>query len=437
MQRKSIQAAILSLIAPGLGQIYNRQYLKGVIFLAIDALGIWYFAGHLYRAIWGIVTLGEKKQSMVKVGKVYKAVHGDHSIQLLVQGLIILIILFIFIWLYVLMVRDAYKTGLVRESGGKVARFSESVRAVFEKNFPITMLTIPFVGILFLTVLPILFGVLIAFTNYSGPSHLPPKELVDWVGFKTFVDLLTLKTWSHTFWNVLLWTIEWAILSTVTCYFGGLLVALLIQQKGIRFKKFWRTILLLPFAIPFLCSALIMNNLFNGEFGPINQYLGIFGIPKIGWLSDPSWAKFTVVLVNAWAGIPVTMLLMLGVLTTIPKDLYEAADVDGATAYQKFWKITLPRILFVTAPVLITQFAGNINNFNAIYLMTGGGPKTGEYQFAGHTDLLVTWLFGLTYADSKFNVASAIGIIVFLMIATISILSFRQTKSFKEEDLVQ
>jgi arabinogalactan oligomer/maltooligosaccharide transport system permease protein len=193
----------------------------------------------------------------------------------------------------------------------------------------------------------------------------------------------------------------------------------------------------MPFAIPQLCSALIMNNLFNGEFGPINQYLGYFGIGKIGWLTDPDWAKFTVVLVNAWFGIPVTMMLMFGVLTTIPRDLYEAAEVDGATPFQKFRTITLPRVLFVTAPVLIAQFAGNINNFNAIYLLTGGDPKSGDYQFAGHTDLLVTWLYKLTLDNAKYNFASAIGIIVFLIIASISIFSYLQTKSFKEEDLVQ
>lgn len=236
---------------------------------------------------------------------------------------------------------------------------------------------------------------------------------------------------------MLTWTIIWAILSTVTTYFGGLLVALLINQKGIRFKGFWRTILILPYAIPQLISLLVMRNMFNGEFGPINQYLGYFGLSGLPWLTDPFWAKVTVIIVNMWVGIPVSMLLIMGVLTTIPRDMYEAAEVDGASGYQKFRIITLPMILFTTAPTLIAQFAGNINNFNMIFLLTGGDPVKGDYQYAGATDLLVTWLYKLTLNQNRYNMASAVGIIIFLIIASFSIYNYRRTKSFKEEDMIQ
>ncbi|MFC5469579.1 ABC transporter permease subunit [Cohnella suwonensis] len=437
MRGMRLKASALSLIAPGLGQIYNGQFIKGLIFLVIDALGLWYFINNLYDAVWGVVTLGDKVQQRVKVGKLTKVIQGDHSILLLVTGMITLIVFALFVAFYVKAIQDAGKVALEREQGKSAPPILETLRSLIDRNFHVTMLSLPTLGVLFLTVMPIIFGVLIAFTNYSGPSHIPPGNLVDWVGFKTFSDLMTFKTWSYTFWHVLLWTVEWAVMATATTYFGGMLVAMLIQQPGIRFKKLWRTIFILPFAIPQLCSALIMNNLFNGEFGPINQYLAFFGIDKIGWLSDPRWAKFTVVFINSWFGIPVTMMLMLGVLTTIPRDLYEAADVDGASAIQKFWNITMPRVLFVTAPVLITQFAGNINNFNSIFLLTGGGPANGSYQYAGHTDLLVTWLYGLTFNNNKYNFAAAIGIIIFVIIASISIFSYRQTKSFKEEDMVQ
>ncbi|GJM72830.1 hypothetical protein HMSSN036_50460 [Paenibacillus macerans] len=285
--------------------------------------------------------------------------------------------------------------------------------------------------------MPIIFMVMLAFTNYSAPKHIPPAMLVDWVGFGTFKELVVLKTWSHTFYGVLTWTIIWAVLSTITTYFGGLLVALLINQKGIRFKGLWRTILILPYAVPQLISLLVMKNMFNGQFGPINQYLGYFGLGGLPWLTDPFWAKVTVIVVNMWVGIPVSMLLILGVLTTIPKDLYEAAEVDGATGFQKFKIVTLPMILFTTAPTLIAQFAGNINNFNAIFLLTGGDPVKGDYQYAGATDLLVTWLYKLTLNQNKYNMASAIGIIIFVIIASFSIYNYRRTKSFKEEDMIQ
>jgi arabinogalactan oligomer/maltooligosaccharide transport system permease protein len=163
------------------------------------------------------------------------------------------------------------------------------------------------------------------------------------------------------------------------------------------------------------------------------RWIGFDGIP---WLTDPIWARVTLVLVNMWIGIPVTMILAIGVLTTIPRDLYEAADVDGANSFQKFRSITMPMVLFSTAPILIMQFAGNINNFNVVYLMTDGNPVNSNYQYAGHTDLLVTWLYKLALNQSQYSFASVIGIIIFLIIATLSIISYRRTRSYKEEDMI-
>jgi len=214
-------------------------------------------------------------------------------------------------------------------------------------------------------------------------------------------------------------------------------VALLIEQKGIKFKGMWRTLFILPYAIPQFISLLIMRNLLNFQFGPINQYLRMMGLGSVPWLNDPFWAKVTVILVNMWIGIPVSMILVLGVLTAIPRDLYEAAEVDGATGFQKFRNITMPFVLFQTAPILIMQFAGNINNFNVIFLLTNGLPANGDYAFAGSTDLLVTWLYKLTLENQRYNFASAIGIIIFIIIAAFSLYNYRRSRSFKEEDMIQ
>jgi arabinogalactan oligomer/maltooligosaccharide transport system permease protein len=180
-----------------------------------------------------------------------------------------------------------------------------------------------------------------------------------------------------------------------------------------------------------------MRNLFNGEFGPINQYLRSFGMENIPWLTDPLWAKATVVIVNMWLGIPVSMIFIMGILTMIPKDLYEAAEIDGASKIKQFSKITLPYVLFATAPIIIMQFAGNINNFNVIFLLTNGNPVNGDYMYAGDTDLLVTWLYKLTLDSQKYDVAGAVGIVIFIIIATLSLISYRNTSSFKEEDQIQ
>lgn len=437
MNRHRTTATILSVICMGLGQLYNRQLFKGLLLIILNAVALWYFIPNLGHALWGIITLGEKTQGMEKVNGLTQLVQGDHSIYLLIGGLITIFALIIYIIVYVMNVRDAYRTGKHRDEGQKPANFKQTWNYLTDKNFPIFLLFLPVSGVVFLTIMPIIFMILLAFTNYAGPDHIPPKSLVDWVGFQTFKDLLMLKTWSRTFVGVFTWTIIWAVLATVTTYFGGILVALLIESKGIRFKKLWRTLFIIPYAIPQLISLLVMRNLFNGQFGPINQYLSYFGLGKLPWLTDPFWAKVTVVLVNMWVGIPVSMVLILGVLTAIPKDLYEAADVDGATGLQKFKIITMPFILFSTAPILIMQFAGNINNFNVIFLLTNGDPVNGNYQYAGSTDLLVTWLYKLTLNNSKFNMSSAIGIIIFLIVASLSIWSYRRTRSFKEEDMVQ
>jgi len=433
MKRHRSKATILSIISMGLGQIYNRQFIKGIMFLLVEAWAVFYFSGNLGRALWGIVTLGDAPRMLVKG----KWIDGDHSIFILVQSLITLLFFALFIIVYVMNIRDAYKTACRREEGKTPNTFGQSVRYVLDYKFAQSFLTLPVIGVLFFTIMPIMFMIMLAFTNYSAPNHIPPAKLVDWVGFQTFRDLLTLKTWSHTFFGVLTWTIIWAVLSTVTTYLGGLLVALLINQQGIKFKGLWRTILVIPYAIPQLISLLVMRNMFNGQFGPINQYLGYFGLGGLPWLTDPFWAKVTVIVVNMWVGIPVSMILIMGILTTIPKDMYEAAEIDGASGYQKFKIITLPMVLFSTAPTLIMQFAGNINNFNAIYLLTNGNPVVGDYQYAGATDLLVTWLYKLTLDQNKYNMASAVGIIIFLIVASFSIYNYRRTKSFKEEDMIQ
>lgn len=437
MNRHRSIAAILSVLFMGLGQLYNRQFVKGLILMAVNAAALVYLVPNIGKAIWGVVTLGEKTQGLKKVGRINVPVPGDHSIFLLISGLITILIFAVFITIFIMNIRDAYRNGSLRDKGIAAPNFMETWAYVTDKNFPLLMLAIPALGVLFLTIMPIIFMIMLAFTNYASPNHIPPKELVDWVGFETFANLLTLKTWSHTFIGVFTWTIIWAVIATVTTYFGGMLVALLIESKGVRFKKLWRTIFILPYAIPQLISLLVMRNLFNGQFGPVNQYLGYFGLGKLPWLTDPFWAKVTVILVNMWVGIPVSMVLILGVLTAIPKDLYEAADVDGASGFQKFKIITIPFVLFSTAPILIMQFAGNINNFNVIFLLTNGDPVKGDYQFAGSTDLLVTWLYKLTLNNSQFNMASAIGIIIFLIVASFSIWNYRRSRSFKEEDMIQ
>ncbi|WP_123041364.1 carbohydrate ABC transporter permease [Cohnella candidum] len=430
MKRHAAAAGWLSALCMGLGQWYNRQYAKGLLFVLIHAAGIFLIASKLFPYLQGLVTLGTKGQHLEKVGKIYKNVPGDHSVFMMIHGVLAALVVLLYVVIYMMNIRDAVAIGRKREQGRDLKDLQSTM-------FPWMLLALPIIGVVFFTIMPIVFTSLIAFTNYASPNHIPPKNLVDWVGFATFHKLFTLNVWSNTFFGVLTWTIIWAIMATVTCYFGGILVALLINQQGIKFKGFWRMLFIIPYAIPQFVSLLIMKNMLNEKFGPINQYFRAFGLEGLPWLNDPFWAKVSVIVVNMWIGIPVTMVLVMGILTNISKDLYEAADVDGASSWMKFRNITMPYVLFATAPILITQFAGNINNFNVIFLLTGGNPATMNYNNAGETDLLVTWLYKLTLDFNQYNIAAAVSILIFLFIATMAILLYRRTRSFKEEDMIQ
>ncbi|MBD8069543.1 sugar ABC transporter permease [Bacillus sp. PS06] len=428
-------AALLSLLFMGLGQIYNKQIVKGLSFLALELYLLIFWTVPFQWAMWGLTTLGETTQTR----NGFEIVQGDHSIFLMIEGILFLISFILFLWFYYINVRDAYKVAKNKEEKGiKPNNAKEMFKNIWENGFPYILLTPSVLFTSFLTILPLLFGILIAFTNYSAPNHLPPKHLVDWVGFDTFIQLFQMKTWSTTFYGVFTWTVVWAVLATITTFFLGLIFAVLINQKGIKLKKFWRSIFILPWAIPQFVSILIFRNIFNGQFGPINKYLMDLGIIEsaIPWLSDPTLAKLTLVVVNMWFGFPFWMVLMSGVMTSIDKEVYEAAEVDGASSVQKFWKITLPLIMFSTAPLAIMSLANNFNNFNIIYLMTEGGPVNMDYTYAGSTDILISWIYKLTLDNSQFAVASVVSILIFIVIATFSIYNFRKTRAFKEEDMM-
>lgn len=430
--RYRTKAAVCSAVFIGLGQLYNRQYVKGLLFMLMAQLLFWNYYPIALKGITGLITLGETPTQIIG-GKV---VQGDHSIFMLINGLITLVIVLLFLGFYALNIVDARKNGGLRDEGARVPGIFDSVKKAKFRQLPYLLL-LPAVGFaLFVTVIPLVFNVLIAFTNYSAPGHIPDRSLVDWVGLRTFVDLFTQEAWRSTFFGISFWNIVWAVASTGTTFFGGLLLAMMVNHPGIRFKRFWRTVFILPWAVPQFISILVFRVLLNGSFGPINDLLAKLGIPAVPWLSDPTMAKVTVVLVNLWFSTPFLMALMSGVLTTLPRDLYEAAEVDGASGRHKFFGITLPLVLTATAPILIMQFAFNFNNFNLIYLLTDGQPNNPGYYYAGSTDILISWIFKMTLNQSQFNMASAVSILMFLFIAAFSLWNYRRMKSTREEDLV-
>jgi len=433
MVRYSAKAGVLSTVFMGLGQLYNRQVIKGILFIFVEILYIIFVLPYNIESIRGLITLGDSPQEIVD-GKI---IQGDHSIFLMVFGIISIIVLLLFFVFYLVNIRDAIVVGKQREQGRVPGKITDSIKTAAEKGFPYLLLTPAGMLILFVTVVPLIFGVLIAFTNYSSPNHLPPRNLVDWVGFDNFINLFKLSSFSRTFFGVALWTVVWAVVSSVSAFFTGMFFAVLINSKGVTIKKYWRTVFILPWAMPGFISILIMRNMFNGQFGPINKYLQAIGISAVPWLADQTWAKITCLIVNLWLAFPYYMAMVSGVLTSISKEMYEAAAIEGANAVKQFTKITFPIVMYSTAPLLVMGISHNFNNFNLIYMLTQGNPTNTSYSYAGHTDILLSWLYKLTLDQSQFHMASVVSIIIFVIVASISIVNFSYTKSFREEDMVQ
>ncbi len=423
----------LSYIIFGLGPILRGQILTGVAMLLCEGLFIWFMASFGWQYLSKLSTLGTIATK--KVGR--KTVYGDNSFLILLFGVLCIFAIIAIIAVWYMNIRENRKEELLLKNGKKLPSNKEVFLSLFDKNFDKTLLALPVTGVFVFTVLPIVFMILVAFTNYDK-NHQSPTNLFTWVGLENFKNIVSFSGAGigSTFIQVLLWTLVWAFLATFTNYFLGLAVAMLINKKGIKFKKLWRTILVLTIAVPQFVSLLYVMKMFAND-GLINGYLIKWGIIKtyIPFWTDPMLARITIIIVNIWIGIPYMMLIATGLLMNIPEDLYESARIDGANPWQMFRSITLPYMLFVTGPFLLTQFTGNLNNFNVIYLLTQGKPQSVNLaEKAGNTDLLITWLYKMTVNDTNYRMAAVIGIMVFVVTAVISLVVYNMLPSVRDEE---
>ncbi len=444
MKRK--KSLILSIFFWGSGQFFIcKQRLKGIIMFALQLLmislevfnGYWieYFAGYVNdfsirlhggfftKGFWGLITLGEKTG-----GK-----YGDHSTMLVINGMIAIFTLILFIGVYIYNLRDAYLTGKKIDETSEYVSSLEYFKKTKNKNFPYMVLVPIGIAFLFVVVMPIIFSILTAFLNYNR-DHLPPGKLLSWVGLYNFKKLFTVPIWSQTFFKVLIWTVIWTLIGTLSSYFLGMFQAIIVNHKSVKFKKIFRTILILPWAIPQMISLLVFRNMLNGQFGPLNTLLLRLGIisENIPFLSDPIIAKITVLVVNLWLSFPMFMVMMLGVFANLDKSLYEAAYIDGAGKFQAFKKITFPLVFKATIPNLIMSMAANFNSFGAIYFLTQGGPINEKMQFAGDTDILISWIYKLTLNQQMYDIAAVMSVLLFIIVGGVSYWNFKRTVSFKE-----
>lgn len=424
---------LASIVFMGLGHIlYLKQYIKGILFALIEVIFLLNLP-IIIEKITGLITLGSPQPDLpVK--------QREHSIFMLIDGVMILAILFIFVLIYIISVRSALATYKTYCVSGDLPLYKKFFSNIGGKAFPILGLTPAVVMILFFVIVPLIFSALVAFTNYSSPNHIPPNNTVDWVGFDNFVAMFGgNSTWTKALGRVAIWTVVWGALATFTCYAGGMIMAVVLKDFKLKISPIFRGIFILPYAVPSVVSMLVWQNLLNGTFGTVNRTLMHFGIidSAIPWLSNPTFAKFTVILINLWAGFPYFMLLITGTMTSISSDVFEAAWIDGANKFQVFKRITLPLVLYQTIPLIIMSFTHNINNFGAIFFLTGGNPVVSDTTTtsAGGTDIIVTWIYNLTITLMKYNYASVLAIMVFLVLAPFAIFNFRRTKSYKDGEL--
>ena len=429
----------LSFVIMGLSNLVRKQFVKGFIFLFGEFGFLFYMSVIGATALSHFDDLGEVQQGMVidPVTMLPVKQPGDNSMLLLLAAVVAVFVVAAFVILWYCNVKAAITVQKLKEKNKPIPTFIDDIKSYFDCKIHRSLLLFPCLGILIFNILPLIFMILIAFTNFDQ-KHQPPGNLFTWVGLSNFKTMLDAgSVIGKTFFPILSWTFVWAVFATFLNYIFGIILAMLINRKQTRIKRFWRTTFVLSIAIPQFVSLLVIKSML-ADNGPINvllQQIGLLG-PKefLPFLSNPLWAKITIIIINLWVGVPYTMLITTGILQNIPQELYESAKIDGASAFRTFIKITMPYMLFVTTPYLITQFVGNLNNFNVIFLLSGGGPTNLDYYQAGHTDLLVTWLYKLTVNSFDYSYASVIGILVFVISAVISLITYRSTKSYKDEE---
>lgn len=431
----------LSLLVPGIGNIRRGQIGKGILFLCITALYWLYFFQTGLQVLEKLPTLGTKTQEKVwdEAQGIYVYEAGDNSLLILLSGVIFVFLTVAFLLFWRAAVRSAYKTEELKRAGRRVPGFWEEVESYFDTKLYRSLLSLPVLGVLIFTVLPLVFMASMAFTNYDR-DHQVPGKLFTWIGLDNFRTVLDFNgAFGKTFWPILGWTLTWAVFATFLNYILGMLLAILINHRSVKAKGFWRFCFILSIATPQFVTLLTMRTLLqpNGAVNVLLREMGLLASDAaLPFFTDATWARVTIILVNIWVGVPYTLLTTTGILQNIPAELYEAAKVDGANARVTFLKITLPYMLFVTAPTLITAFINNINNFNVIYLLSGGAPATLEYYrgTAGKTDLLVTWLYKLTIDNKDYCYGAVIGILTFVISVVLSLIAYRRTAAYKNEE---
>ena len=419
----------LSCACMGLGQLFCRQYIKGALLMLLEAGFILFFVLAGAENIAGLFTLGTEE------GVPIMGIEGDNSVEMLAWGITTVFLVLLFALAYYANIRDVvYTVGQLRK-GNRVKTFAESSSSLINGKFYCLTLVVPLVFVCIFNVMPIVFTALVAFTDYGG--EIVPPKLVSWTGLESFRVIFTMSEYIGTMGKILAWNVLWTFGSTFLVYFGGLCLALLYNAKCLKGKRFWRIFPMFAYAIPSFITLTGFYFVFC-DSGPI---VGL--LKDWGWVSD----NFTIISYDskwslrllgffccAWVGVPSVMFLSTGILSNASTDMYEAARLDGANAFQQFWYLTLPFVLFATTPVIISTFITQFNNFSIFYFLRPEAVYAPGYFNANSSDLLINWMYNLTVENRLYSLGSALSLILFAFMAVFSLVAYVTSPAYRKED---
>lgn len=430
------------------------------------------YGGYITRGLWGLYTLGA-----LVIGDEYRGLtieafnadrpwaSADNSSLLLGRGLIAAVLILLYLVIWALCVIDAYASRRQFLETGTTQSLVSFAKELWERSYVWILIAPAALLIVFFTVIPFVYTFLCSFTNWTYKVYLI-QQLVSWNGLTEYATVFGEPAWLELFFQVFGWTVIWAVASSATVYVMGFAHALVVESPLVKGKKIWRTILIIPWALPAMISLLAFRNVFDKD-GLMNQMLlqtglmkplsdllygiGLQGKPDdiIFWFEPPynaNLAKAVAIGVNMWLGSPYFMMLIIGIIATIPADRYEAAMIDGANGYQRFRYITLPLVVNATIPAMVMTVTFNFNNFGAIYFLTGGGPiwllenlpdalRTWTNSMPQQTDILISWIYKISFNPNAqmYNKAAVYTVFIFLILGIFSVINMKLTKAFDDE----
>lgn len=417
---------MVSMLVPGLGQMLNKQYVKALLFflgsLFIYVIAIPYFLGYgnyQGEGFFGLISLAHGGARM------------DRSIIFMIEGIIAIMFAIIAMFIFIESFRDVRKTELLNIKGVRIKTWFETTQNIEREGFPYLVSIPAYVLIAFIVLIPIITTFLISFTNMD-PDH---QTKFNWIGLSNYALVAKGEGIAGgAFWLILRWTLLWTAGATTFAIAIGFILSLIVNQERVVGKKIFRTIYILPWAVPAFITIMFFS-LMVARNGPLTEILNnVFNI-SLDVKNSTTQTRIFLILLQGWLGSAYVFLLSTGVLQGIPKDLYEAAEIDGAKGFQQTFKITIPLVLFQTAPLLINQYTFNFNNFSIIYLFNRGGPFFPSLygNLAGSSDLLISYIYKLTVQNQYQGIGAAITIVISLVLMFVSYLGYRNTKAFKED----